>query len=353
MKMAMAKGNSRTLIIEKESGSYGFTLQSYGIKHHGEKDIEYLTYVDFVLENGPAGKAGMRPGDVILSINGVDMEHEDHQLVVNYLQQCPDRIRMAVRFEDCVRKVNLHVRYVKLQAALYERVKVYNQLCEHEKRIVSHICQRKRMTELRESKSVQKQQDSTSQAQAKMCRCKCMKKSKNLSARSETHLTDNEQSSSIKATEINEKLKRFSLHYPCTNGSSQIERSNYAKIISTKSKKQSEWRSQPDIQEAEQFNAMAYGGYGFVYGYAMPKSPKHKPQTLPRGTKKDEDILEGGIQRTASAGTELASDQEHLATRRHLKSAEDLLLKQQVSDKSSCFKNVYSDYRNSNKCWWK
>ncbi|XP_022104738.1 general receptor for phosphoinositides 1-associated scaffold protein-like [Acanthaster planci] len=126
----------RTIIIEKLHGSFGFDLQTYAIHHRGSDEVEVCTYVCDVFKDGAAHLAGMRKGDIILSVNGINVEGAKHHQIVELIKLTPSSLRLVVLFEDCVRKVELTKKLVKLKRTLYDKKLAFRALQAQEKRLL-------------------------------------------------------------------------------------------------------------------------------------------------------------------------------------------------------------------------
>jgi len=67
--------SSRALTVQRDASGYGLTLS-------GDKPV----FVQTVRPGGAASRAGVRPDDVILRVNGRKVTHESHTDVVNLIQ---------------------------------------------------------------------------------------------------------------------------------------------------------------------------------------------------------------------------------------------------------------------------
>ncbi|XP_076441162.1 uncharacterized protein LOC143280402 isoform X2 [Babylonia areolata] len=122
---------------DADGGSWGFTLQTYGIRNKRTQEVEVMTYVDYVELHGPAWIAGMRRGDVFLSVNGESVEGLNHPKLVEKIQQSKTSLRLVVLFEDCCRKVELYERFIKLKRILSQKVRELKQLELEERTLCS------------------------------------------------------------------------------------------------------------------------------------------------------------------------------------------------------------------------
>lgn len=129
----------RTLLMKKINNTWGFTLQTYGIKHKKTNEIEIMTYVDYIEITGPAYMAGMRKGDVILSVNGQIVDKKTHKELVDVIRNCGDLMRLVVMFENCCKKVELHDRIFRLKEILAHKKMELKELECQEKEILAEL----------------------------------------------------------------------------------------------------------------------------------------------------------------------------------------------------------------------
>ncbi|XP_052813426.1 uncharacterized protein LOC128240704 isoform X2 [Mya arenaria] len=119
--------------------SWGFTLQTYGITHKLTSDTEIMTYVDYVELDGLAYLAGMRKGDVIVSVNGNKVGVINHQQLVAQIRLAGDKLRLVVLFEDCCRKVDLHERFIRLKSVLRSKEQELHEIEAQELEILENL----------------------------------------------------------------------------------------------------------------------------------------------------------------------------------------------------------------------
>ncbi|MFH4976652.1 hypothetical protein AB6A40_003361 [Gnathostoma spinigerum] len=132
----------RTLVLSRKDGDlFGFTLQTYYLKREGENYIEKVTYVDYVQIDSPAAESGLRPGDVIISINGEVVTNLPHSELITLIGSC-QVMRMVVIFEDVQNRIELCARIIRLRKLLNDKLYQLNCIDLREQDILKEARQR-------------------------------------------------------------------------------------------------------------------------------------------------------------------------------------------------------------------
>uniref|UniRef100_A0A914D2E5 Uncharacterized protein n=1 Tax=Acrobeloides nanus TaxID=290746 RepID=A0A914D2E5_9BILA len=103
----------RILVIPRGPKGFGFILR--GAKHV-DSEVEFeptpmvpaLQFFEGVDMSGMAMKAGLRPGDFLLEINGIDVRRASHEQVVHLIHQADDTITLKVITIDLPPPVTSH-----------------------------------------------------------------------------------------------------------------------------------------------------------------------------------------------------------------------------------------------------
>ncbi|VDM95327.1 unnamed protein product [Thelazia callipaeda] len=132
-----ANKRRRTVMVTRTDGqAFGFTLQTYLLKRKDEDVPSKVTYVDYVQLESPAADAGIRAGDVIISINGLIVTEMGHESLIRLISSC-HQMRMIVIFENIRQRIELVARTIKLRKILNDKLYQLNLIDIEEQKILN------------------------------------------------------------------------------------------------------------------------------------------------------------------------------------------------------------------------
>eukprot|EP00794_Sanderia_malayensis_P017438 gene17437-19182_t len=126
------RNERRTLKLSKHPDKgFGFYLQTFVFtKSNGGKDRK--TFVRYVEEEGPAYMSGLREGDVIVEVDGEEVNNKDHAELVNMIKNSKRELLLVVKFIDALKRADLCIKIKKKKAKLRSRVREYEELLGRE-----------------------------------------------------------------------------------------------------------------------------------------------------------------------------------------------------------------------------
>ena len=91
----------RILVIPRGAKGFGFILRGAktmqpGVRFEPTGAMPALQFFEGVDMNGMSMKAGLKPGDFLLEINGIDVRRANHDQVVQLIQAAEDTISLKV-----------------------------------------------------------------------------------------------------------------------------------------------------------------------------------------------------------------------------------------------------------------
>ncbi|XP_073501787.1 cytohesin-interacting protein [Phyllobates terribilis] len=123
--------NRRVVVITKQDNEpFGFEIQTYKLQH--VRGIDMRTYVYKVHEDSPSSHAGLRAGDMITNINGVDVEGFSHQQTVELIRSSGNFLRIETEYSTRIRQAELQAKLLILKDDLRSKWKELQSMLQKE-----------------------------------------------------------------------------------------------------------------------------------------------------------------------------------------------------------------------------
>ncbi|XP_074835767.1 protein TAMALIN [Carettochelys insculpta] len=130
----------KVLTLEKGAEeTFGFEIQTYGLHHQAKSCVEMFTFVCRVHQGSPAQLAGLKLGDTITAVNGLNVEGIQHREIVDIIKASGNVLRLETLYGTSIRRAELEARLQYLKQTLYEKWSEYRSLMVQEQRLVRGI----------------------------------------------------------------------------------------------------------------------------------------------------------------------------------------------------------------------
>ncbi|KAM6189208.1 protein TAMALIN isoform 2-T2 [Sarcoramphus papa] len=107
----------RVVTLEKKAEeTFGFEIQTYGLHHQDRNSVEMFTFVCRVHGGSPAEAAGLKAGDTITGVNGLNVEGIRHREIVEIIKSSGNMLRLDTLYGTSIRRAELEARlqYLKV-----------------------------------------------------------------------------------------------------------------------------------------------------------------------------------------------------------------------------------------------
>ncbi|NXB66524.1 GRASP protein, partial [Struthidea cinerea] len=130
----------RVVTLEKKAEeSFGFEIQTYGLHHQDRNSVEMFTFVCRVHGGSPAEAAGLKAGDTITGVNGLNVEGIRHREIVEIIKSSGNVLRLDTLYGTSIRRAELEARLQYLKQTLYEKWGEFRSLMVQEQRLVRGV----------------------------------------------------------------------------------------------------------------------------------------------------------------------------------------------------------------------
>ncbi|XP_048390642.1 cytohesin-interacting protein-like [Stegostoma tigrinum] len=124
------------VLNKQDNETFGFEIQTVGMDQQNANTLQRCTFVCKVHDNSPSHFAGLKAGDMLVNINGVDTEGFSHQEIVDLIKSSGNLLSVLTVHKDSIRRDQLETRLHFLKKTLQEKWVEYRSVLLQEQRLV-------------------------------------------------------------------------------------------------------------------------------------------------------------------------------------------------------------------------